>query len=170
MRKVLFIVVGALAAFSFLPAASARASSGSIASFEGQSIDLTRGWGEATACAAFADTTTCFRTEAAMRRWLAETRPTTELLSSCSSSVDLYEHGGFGGAVLGLYAQGAWINLATYGFNDKTSSYAVGGCDSYFAEHTDGNGNWYPGNTSAWASSGVMASGWNDRISSVWIS
>ncbi|MCX4760444.1 hypothetical protein OG562_05555 [Streptomyces sp. NBC_01275] len=32
----------------------------------------------------------------------------------------------------------------------------------------DGVGYWYPGNTNAWYSEGVMPSAWNDRISSVY--
>jgi hypothetical protein len=167
MRKALFIVIVALAAFTGFPGAAAHTGSDSRATFEGHSIDLRRGWGEATACASIGATTTCFRTEAAMRKWLAQTPPISAMSSSCFWSLTLYEHAGYGGAVLYLAAQYVWIDLSSRGFNDKTSSYYIGACDSIFAEHADGGGSWYPGNTTAWASSPGMAPGWNDRISSV---
>jgi hypothetical protein len=169
MRKTLFIVIVALAAFAVLPASSATASSRSLAYFEGHYIDLRSGWGEAQACAAVGDSTTCFRTEAAMRDWLTKTRPMSAL-SSCESSLELFEDTGYNGTVLYLLDEQTWIYLGNYGFNDKTSSYINGSCDSIFAEHASGGGNWYPGNTSAWAYSPSMVSGWNDRISSVWLS
>jgi hypothetical protein len=169
MRKALFTVVVALAAFTITPAGAANAGPGTRATFEGHSIDLSRGWGEATACAAIGTTTTCFRTEAAMRKWLSQTPPVSALMSGCYWSLNLYEHANHTGAVLYLAEQEYWINLADKGFNDKTSSYYIGACDSIFAEHTGGTGSWYPGNTTAWASSTGMAPGWNDRISSVYI-
>lgn len=167
MRKALFIVIVAFAAFSVVPATAANAGSGARASFEGHTIDLGRGWGEATACAAIGDTTTCFRTEAAMRKWLAQTPPMSALMSGCYWSLTLHEHANYTGEVLYLAEQHVWINLTGYGFNDKTSSYYIGGCDSIFVEHANGIGSWYPGDTTAWASSAGMAPGWNDRISSV---
>ena len=96
--------------------------------------------------------------------------------ASCSTPLRLYEHGEFNyngtvsGRTLSFYDRGYWQNLTdvSFNFNDKTSSYRVGSCNAHLAEHTRGEGYWYPGNTNAWYSEGVMYSGWNDRISSIY--
>src|SRR5687767_7027585 len=41
-----------------------------IAWFEGRQVDLSKGWGPATACAVTVDGTRCFRNEAQMDRFL----------------------------------------------------------------------------------------------------
>ena len=56
-----------------------------------------------------------------------------------------------------------------YGFEDRTSSYIVGGCYVYMAEHADGGGYWYPGPTYPYAGEPAMSWWWQDRVSSIYI-
>ncbi len=88
---------------------------------------------------------------------------------SCSSSLRLYENNWYGGRRLSFWDRGFWQDVADYGFNDRTSSYIVGGCYVYLAEHNDGAGWWYPGPTYPYAGEPVMSSGWDDVISSIYI-
>ena len=154
----------------------------SLASYDGHTIDLDDGsWDGAGACSSDGRTTQCFDTEAELDAWVAST-PTaspaplsgssslvrTAAVLTCSSSLRLYKDGGFGGRVLYLSSRGLWFNLASYGFNNITSSFVVGGCTVYLADGTNGGGSWYPG---GYANSvvPVLASGWNDRITSVYV-
>ena len=155
--------------------ARAEARAPGTASFEGRTIDLSNGWGEAAACATDGATTRCFRSEADMDRFLAVDAPaqlkTSEgatSFSGCSTALRLYDGSGFAGSVLNVSISGVWVNLSTYGFDNRTSSYRVGACSSYFAENASGGGAWYPGNTAAWAQASSMTAGWNDRVSSVY--
>ncbi len=148
-----------------------------IATFEGKEIALADGWGEAGACVSDADGTRCYRTEAEMdeREGLSINpephRPAGEYvaLSSCSSSLRLYQNPGFGGSVLHFSTQYTYINLWGYGFNNVTSSYRVGACASYLYDGSSGGAPTYPGSTSAYTSASSMVSGWDNRISSVYI-
>ena len=62
------------------------------------------------------------------------------------------------------------LNLSTYGFDNDTSSYRVGACASTFWAGASGSGSVYPGPTGANASASSMLSGWNNVVSSVYIS
>lgn len=165
-------------ATSILPPSSqalAQASTPKSATFDGRLIDLSKGWGEAAACNTDGRSTRCFRTEAEMDQSLAEEHSKTSpspadstLLAACSTGLRLYDGSSFTGTVLTVSTSGVWVNLSTYGFDNRTTSYRVGACDSYFAESTGGGGAWYPGNTAAWAQASSMAAGWNDRVSSVY--
>ena len=163
-----------------LPAASALQAAGTPALFEGTIIDLadSDGWGVARACVVEPALVRCFRTEAELDRHLDEPSqpvrglgpiPGASPMSTCSTTLRLYRSTGFGGAVLALSTRLAWINLSTYGFNNDTSSYRVGGCAATFAEGASGGTPYYPGPTGAAASASSMISGWDDRVSSVWI-
>lgn len=88
---------------------------------------------------------------------------------ACSSSLRLYDGTGYGGAVLNLSSRSTWLNLSTWGFDNRTSSYRIGACSSNLADYTGGGGSWYPGSASAGAQSSSMQTGWNNRISSVFI-
>lgn len=87
----------------------------------------------------------------------------------CSSTLRLYTGLSYSGSVLALSSQGQVLNLALWGFSNVTSSYKVGACSSIFYDGTAGNGSVYPGSTGAYAQYTSMWSGWNDRISSVFI-
>lgn len=98
--------------------------------------------------------------------------PTASVASygySCSSSLRLYDHNWYGGRRLSFWDRGFWQNLSDYGFDDRTSSYIVGGCYAYLAEHADGGGWWYPGPTYPYAGEPAMYSGWQDTISSIYV-
>jgi hypothetical protein len=169
----------ALLAVSPLAAAAAPvrpAPSGSLATFEGHQIDLTQGWGGATACAVTDAGTTCYRSEAEMDAAIAapteatsagEARWTTAAASACSSSLRLYDGTSFTGTVLSLSTRGSLLALSTYGFDNKTSSYKVGACAAVL--YSGIQSGTYPGNTAANAQATSMQSGWNNVISSVLI-
>lgn len=147
----------------------ARSADTVIASFDGGWIDLTRGWGDATACWSDGESTASFRTEAEMDRTMNSSLSGPVPLASCSSSLRLYRSSGFAGGVLSLTTQNTYINLSAYGFDNDTSSYRVGACASYFYDGTNGGGSLYPGSTGAGVSASSMVSGWDNRISSVYI-
>lgn len=135
----------------------------SLAWFEGEQIDLSVSWGEAHACS-IADTGNhCFRTEAELHEHLAEG---IVPFASCSSSLYLWDLTNKSGDVLALSTAGVTINLSNFSFASRTSSYQIGACNSVFRDAS----NVYPGNTSAGASANSMASGWNNRVTRVYIS
>lgn len=150
-----------------------------IATFEGRRIDLRDGWGEAEACADWgrSQTVECFRSEDELLQRAAElsmTGQSNTLLASssstCPSALKLYDGLSYTGSVLYLYKRTIWINLSDYGWSNRTSSYKVGACSSYFADYSDGGGSWYPTNlTDAWDSYSSMTGGWNNDVSSIYI-
>lgn len=139
-----------------------------VASFEGQEIRLADGWGNATACVAVGDDVDCYRTRGEMERAAGADADMAALAAGCSGFLYLYSDPGYGGAVLALSTQGVTTNLSPYGFSNITSSYHIGPCSARFYDTTSG-GSAYPGNTGAgvWASG--MVSGWDNRVSSVYI-
>ena len=152
-----------------------------FAMFEGRTIDLSRDWGQARACLVWREggVLECFRNSEALDAREAElgprrksSEPTSSVASysySCSSSFRLYEDNWYGGRRLSFWDRGYWQNLWNYGFEDRTSSYAVGACPVWLAEHGDGGGWWYPGPTYAYAGEPVMQWDWQDTISSIYI-
>lgn len=147
-----------------------------IADFEGIEIDLRDGWDGAKACLTDGITTECFDTEAEMlaAAGVSATAPPSPAgsgfrRSSCSSFLRLYSGSYYNGSVLGLNTRFSVMNLSSYGFNNITSSYRVGDCGSAMWDASNGTSGLYPGNTSAGVSAGVMQSGWDNRISSVYI-
>lgn len=160
-----------------VPAAlQAAAASPSMAQFENSVIDLRQGWGDAHACATNGvDTTVCFRTQADMDAYLAThpglgSRRRVTPFVNCATSLRLYDGTSFTGNTLALSGRGLWLNMSTYGFDNVTSSYQVGACNSTFNNLANGSGLTYPGNTNANASSSTMSSGWDNTVSSVFIS
>jgi hypothetical protein len=189
LRRPLVLVVASAAATALslaLPALQAgAATSTSQATYDGHTISVADGsWDGAQACASDGVSTHCFDTEAQMDTWLssgsglaatagtktkgATTAQASALSLTCASSLRLYQNGGFGGRVLYLASRGLWFNLKDYSFDNTVSSFIVGACTSYLADGTNGGGAWYPGG-SANQSVPVLASGWNDRISSVYV-
>ncbi|MGH8925992.1 MAG: hypothetical protein ACRDWA_15355 [Acidimicrobiia bacterium] len=91
------------------------------------------------------------------------------MLAQCSTGLRLYDGTGYTGSVLIVLDRSLWINLSSYGFDNRTSSYKVGACSSYFAENSNGGGSWYPTSaTEAWDQASSMQSGWDNRVSSVY--
>lgn len=148
-----------------------------LASYHGEIIDLRDGWGDAKACTTDGVVTSCYDSEAEMDRATAPNSMLTQtpsavasfLLASCASSLRLYNGLSYGTPMLQLSTRGSAINLSTYGWDNATTSYKVGACASVFYDGANGGGSVYPGNTSAGAQSASMVTGWNDRISSVYI-
>ncbi|MDQ6726808.1 MAG: hypothetical protein M3066_11675 [Actinomycetota bacterium] len=88
---------------------------------------------------------------------------------SCSSSLDLYDYTWYGGRRLSFWDRGLWQNVGDFGFNDQLSSYIVGACYVYLAEHDNGGGAWYPGVTSSYHPESSMVAGWDNQVSSLYI-
>lgn len=165
IATLLALLLPALASASAAPTSTADSS---LATFEGRTIDLREGWGEARACSIGPGQSICFRSESALDRHLASDR-TMFPLAACSTSVRLYSATGYGGSVLHLSNRGVWHNLSAFGFDNTTSSYKIGACSSTFADGSSGSGSYYPGSTSAGAQASTMSSGWDNRVSSVYI-
>lgn len=150
-----------------------------LAIFEGEILDLSEGWGDAQACVVWDNDhgVECFRSEAELVARIAVressqtmTSGDVTVASSCSSSLRLYDGTSFTGQVLYLYQRSTWINLSNYGFSNRTSSFIVGACSTYLADYSNGGGSWYPTSlTTAGSSATYMTSGWNNRVSSVYI-
>jgi hypothetical protein len=140
-------------------------------------IDLARDWETATACSVGDDGAFCFATEAEMDAYLASTGSAVAVAAgpitlalSCASSLRLYDGTSYTGSALHLSARGTYLNLSSYGFDNRTSSYKVGACDSYFYSGASGSGALYPiGNTQAFDQFTSMLVGWNNTVSSVYI-
>jgi hypothetical protein len=164
-----------LAAFGFSTPANASTSESSastssaaqIATFEGTTFDMTRGWGLATACNVTDNGTACYRTEAEMNK-AVDRAPGAGRAANCSSALRLYDGTGYTGQVISITTRSTVLALYGYGFDNKTSSYKVGACS---ARLYNGIGSsQYGGTTSAGASATSMASGWDNVISSVTLS
>lgn len=176
--KLLFTLIALTAVVLALPAgASEDKSDSGLALFEEEVIDLVDGWGDATACLVW-DTESvveCFRTEAELIERADELERSraaggAAASSSCSTSLKLYDGTSYTGSALYLYTRTQWINLSNYGWANRTSSFKVGACSSYFADYPNGGGSWYPtSHTQAWDQSASMISGWNNRVSSVYM-
>jgi hypothetical protein len=149
-------------------------------------IDLSRSWEGAGACVVWPDMLDipeCFDTEAEMNRRIAdlesELAPASVGSSSgtaatsgslCTSYLRLYDGTYYTGAVLYLRGRGRWFNLADYGFDQRTSSYRIGACSAWFADWANGGGSWYPTwLTEAYDQAPTMLSGWDNDVSSVYI-
>jgi hypothetical protein len=161
-----------------LPTNAAVVAGPSIASFEGGYIDLRAGWGEAGACTSDGVTTECFRTEKEMDEHVDD--PVGDLVTRvlgligiqavCSTTLRLYANTSYGGSVLALSTRFTVLNLATWSFSNVTSSYKVGACSSTFYDGANAVPPVYPGSTAAGASATSMSAGWDNRVSSVYIS
>lgn len=166
------------------PAAGAVERRPALASFEGKVIDLAKDWGEARACLVWRQggVLECFRTPEALDAREAELgsargkRPdrgdataTSSYQYSCGSPLRLYDYTYYGGRQLSFWDRGYWQNLWYYGFDNRTSSYIVGACYAYLAEHPDGGGWWYPGPSYPYAGEPVMYWDWQNTISSIYI-
>lgn len=142
-----------------------------VASFEDGWIQLADGWGEARACTSDGVSTRCYKSEADMDA--AEVRLNGPLsvvpLADCAlPTLKLYRSSSYAGSVLQLTARLVVINLASYGFDNDTSSYKIGSCSAGFYD-TTGGATQYPGNTGANVTSPSMLSGWDNRVGSVYI-
>ena len=135
-------------------------------------IDMATGWEDAVACSVEPTGNTCYRTMAAFNAVIVPASLTGLVAlaqSNCSSSVRLFDGTSYTGSMLSLSLRSMNINLSTYGFDNATSSYKIGACDSEFYYSANGGGAVYPGNTSAGAQASSMVTGWSNQVSSVYI-
>jgi hypothetical protein len=160
------LAAGAVLAATVGATPTHAATGGTLAIFEGRTIDLSQGWGRAHACQIAPEGATCYRSESEMNLHNASFPATvTTATASCASSLRLYDGPSYTGTVVQLTTRGALISLPTLGFDNKTSSYKVGACAATMYSGT-GMG-LYSGNTGAFAQSPSMASGWDNAVSSV---
>jgi hypothetical protein len=153
-----------------LPARARATDPSSLALYHGKKIDLSVSWQGAQACSISDSGNTCYDTESEMNQATGLTPITQSLvvpLLTCSPVLKLYDNTSFNTPVLSLGTRGTWLQLSTWGFSAKTSSYIVGGCNSVFE---DGSSNVYPGSTNAGNSAATMVTGWNNRITQVFMS
>ena len=154
-----------------VPLASAAPNAPIIASYNGGTLNLSQGWGSATVCDVTGAGTYCFASQAAYEAWQSSAtgQSLVQPLTSCSSSLKLYENINYGGDELILSTTLLWINLSAYSFADEASSYQVGACSIIMTDGTNGSGNVYPGATSAGSDVSWIGAAWNDRVQSVYI-
>ncbi len=88
---------------------------------------------------------------------------------SGSCPLTLYSGADYSGQALEILAQGYWVELSDYGFDDATVSFAGTGCGFHLAQGDYGSGYWFPGFTGPWGASANMGPGWDYTISSVYI-
>jgi hypothetical protein len=176
MMAVLLVLEGVVVP----PASAIERIKGETAVFEGREINLADDWGEATACLIWNDAgvVECFRTEEVLDARVAQIEQGLGLdvgsesgrSSWCSGYIRLYDGTNYTGSLLYLRDRVQWLNLSGYGFSDRTSSFTISACAAYFADDDWGGGSWYPtSGTEAWDVAPFMASGWNNRVSSVYI-
>lgn len=151
---------------------------GVLASFEGGLINLETGWGDAMACVVWGSErgVECFRSETDLVAHIESIEldlvleGLAPLASQCSTSLKLYDGTSYAGAALYLYQRTTWINLSNHGWSNRTSSFKVGACSSIFADGSNGSGDRYPLSlTEANDVAIAMLSGWNNKVSSVYI-
>lgn len=165
------------------PAAGAVERRPAVALFEGRSIDLSQDWGDARACLVWRQggVLECFRTPEALdaresqlgkgsRKPAPDEVTTASYGWSCSYPLRLFDYAYYGGRQLSFWDRGYWQNLWDYGFDNRTSSYAIGACHAYLAEYANGGGWWYPGPEWPWAGEPVMSWSWDNTISSIYVS
>lgn len=156
-----------------------------LAIHNGRLIDMADGWGSATTCVVVPDTLTlaeCFDTDAERDQRLSDLGLTARFADAeipdlggfgfvaCSSYLKLYDGYNYSSTSLWLSTRQTWSNLSAYGFDQRASSYKVGGCSTYMADYSNGGGAWISTSlTQAWDVDAVISGSWNNDISSVYI-
>ncbi len=176
----------ALAAEGSLGRAAAIGLRVQVAEFRGDLIGMDEVWDSAQACLVWPDRLQrpeCFDSEDEMDRRIAELEDgdtrrgqvvppggTVAAVSQCSGWLRLYDGANYTGQTMSVRVRLQWLNLASFGFDQKTSSFRIGPCSAYFADWANGGGNWYPTNlTGAYDSAKNMISGWDNDVSSIYI-
>ncbi|MBI4885044.1 MAG: hypothetical protein HY826_13420 [Actinobacteria bacterium] len=162
------------------PLAADAAGRGQRAWYNDHWINMATDWETATACTVDASGAFCFTTEAELDEYLAASSPSVATAVttaapvvaafSCGTTLRLYDGTSYTGSLLQLTSEGIYLNLGDFGFNNRTSSYKVGGCSSLFYSGASGGGSLYPTSyTEAGDQFPSMLTGWNNTISSVYI-
>jgi len=140
------------------------------AQFEGSWIDLGKGWGPASACMILPERAAeCVRTSAAMERREASLAGLIAPNINCSTPLRLHDGTYQTGTTVSIYVRGLWVDLSTFGFDNRTSSYTVGACAIELASGSGGSGSHYSRCLYAGCVENVMATGWNNVVSSVYL-
>ncbi|MDE0607367.1 MAG: hypothetical protein OXH78_09460 [Acidimicrobiaceae bacterium] len=192
IRKIGWCAVTVLA-FALVASATTAASAGSdpgsagtggnTAVFGSEAIDISEDWGDATACLVWPDqldVPECFATEAELAQRVASIEAeqaagfqhgaSAASGANCSGYLKLYDGTSYTGSALWLRGRLQWFNLASFNFDQKTSSFKIGPCSAYFADLASGGGSWYPtSDTEAYDVASTMLSGWDNDVSSVYI-
>jgi hypothetical protein len=168
-----FALIVVSLAFAPRPADAAPRSGPVVASFEGHSLNLASGWGDARACLIWRSRgiAECFRTEAELGQREIQLRSlaaSSTATSTCADPLNLYSGSYYSGLHLALWDEGYWQELSDYGFADLTVSFVGGPCGFHLADGDWGQGYWYPGYTGPWASTTDMGS-WDDTVKSAYI-
>ena len=173
-RPAAVLALTAIAAIPVGPAHSSVLAADSpdiIADYYGTKIDLSDGWSGARACATDGQTAACFDTEAELDRYLAaQPHPATDApaASTCASATRLYAGTSFGLPTLAVTTRLSWQNLSAAGFDNTTSSYKIGSCRTILAKDSGGGGSQL--SASAGTQATTMPSGWDNVISSIYLS
>ncbi|MDQ1436695.1 MAG: hypothetical protein QOK43_324 [Acidimicrobiaceae bacterium] len=164
------------------PVSAGAETKGAAAHYEGRMIDLGADWEGAQACVVDGpDDVWCYRTQADMEEamdgradaTLARLDSTDTIDAYCINRSDLYlilyENTGFGGRSVSFRDTSTWFDLATYSFDDITSSWKNNTyCDATAATGTAGAGSTLT--LTARSSNTDVGATWTDVISSVYIS
>lgn len=146
--------------------------------YDGETIDLSEGWGSARACAELGSVTECYDTLAELLTAHPElglgggalkggVAITATALVNCATTLRLYDGTSYSGTVLILSTRGIILNLSAYGFDNKPSSYKNGACATGMYSLSNAGGSSF--NVNANVQSSSMPAGFNNVISSVYI-
>ena len=90
--------------------------------------------------------------------------------ANCSTPLRLYDNTFISGDTVSISTRQTWVNLSGgLAFDNRTSSYRVGSCSVVLAAGANGSGSHYPRCLFAGCEEDVMATGWNNVISSVYL-
>lgn len=181
-------MLGAVPALAMEPGDAGQSGrSATVAVYGDRIIDMADDWEGAGACLVWPETIEvpeCFETEEQMNHRIAELEKMTGDTpraaavgggqtasgTSCSGNVSLYDGTSYTGAALHIRSRYQWFNLASFNFDQRTSSFKIGPCSAYLADLAAGGGAWYPtSQTEAYDVAPTMVSGWNNDVSSVYI-
>ena len=151
----------------------------SEAVYDGETIDLSEGWGTARACAELGSVTECYDTLAELLAAHPElglgggalkggAAITATALVNCATTLRLYDGTSYSGTVLILSTRGIILNLSAYGFDNKASSYKNGACATNMYTGATAGGSSFTAGANVQSSS--MPAGFNNTVSSVYIS
>jgi hypothetical protein len=189
-RTGLALLLGTLlAGLTVVPAAAApggnRGAPTSLATYHGRTIDLSKSWDTATACAVVsAQDVRCFDSADEMNAAVGTSSPeaaststspslsTTSTMStatlSCSGWLYLYDGTNFTGRYLAFHDEGYWQNLSAWGFDNQMSSWWNNtGCTAYASWDANGGGAYLV--MSAYSSQAYLGS-WDNQASAIYIS
>jgi hypothetical protein len=190
-RRVLLVLVLSLSMVLSAPAAVSAAGAsekpsghGVIATYHGQAIDLSKGWSGARICEVWTKADVrCYASQAEMRAahakilaasgWKGPYQPRD--LKGCPGGITkfewvcLYEFRNFGGRRLQFKDPGYWQDLNTWGFRDKTSSWAKTRNPGFKIGDFTGVGEQYVFGICGAAAAAAMPAGWDNITTHVYV-